>query len=518
MISTTTSQKALNITLIRPPMQELRSNLSPYGAIPPIGLAYIAAALRDVGHHLNVIDAVGESIDEYSEFKSPVGVIHSQGLSPERIVARIPEDTDLIGVTHMFLHEWPTIKQIVEKAKVKVPNALIVIGGENSTAFWKSIFEETRAVDYCILGEGENTIVNFTRRMVSGESLEELLGVACRNREIKELSKALPARILDLNQLSQPAWDLFPMESYMKTADHHGVHRGRSIPMITTRGCPYQCTFCSNSDMWTTRYITREPQDVVNEMKRYQKQYEVNNINFCDLTAIIQKKWIMEFCSILKKENLEMTWQLPTGTRSEALYGEVLTNVYETGCRNITYAPESGSERMLKVIKKKIKIPRMLKSLKEAKKAGLVTRVNIIIGHPQEERSDTRKSLWLLVKCALVGCHDAAVMIFAPYPGSVDTQNLIDQGKVSVGKDYYYLALARSGWSSRTYNHVMGTKELLIKQYFMLCVFYAVAYITHPWQILDVFRSLFTGNEQTLLDQLLRTKLHRVRFIGKAPP
>ena len=217
MISTTTSQKALNITLIRPPMQELRSNLSPYGAIPPIGLAYIAAALRDVGHHLNVIDAVGESIDEYSEFKSPVGVIHSQGLSPERIVARIPEDTDLIGVTHMFLHEWPTIKQIVEKAKVKVPNALIVIGGENSTAFWKSIFEETRAVDYCILGEGENTIVNFTRRMVSGESLEELLGVACRNREIKELRKALPARILDLNQLSQPAWDLFPMESYWNT-------------------------------------------------------------------------------------------------------------------------------------------------------------------------------------------------------------------------------------------------------------------------------------------------------------
>ena len=70
MISTTTSQKALNITLIRPPVQELRSNLSPFGAIPPIGLAYIAAALRDVGHHLNVIDAVGESIDEYSELSA----------------------------------------------------------------------------------------------------------------------------------------------------------------------------------------------------------------------------------------------------------------------------------------------------------------------------------------------------------------------------------------------------------------------------------------------------------------
>ena len=263
--------------------------------------------------------------------------------------------------------------------------------------------------------------------------------------------------------------------------------------------------------MWTTRYVTRKPRQVVDEMKHYVQEYQVDNFNFCDLTAIIKKEWIVEFCNILKEENLNVTWQLPTGTRSEALDEEVLPLVYETGCRNITYAPESGSDRMLKVIKKKVQLPRMLNSLRTAHRSGLVTRVNIIIGHPEEKRSDTWKSLRFLIQCAIAGCQDAAVMIFAPYPGSEDTKKLITQGRLKIGSDYYYLALARSGWSSHTYNPVMGTRELIIMQFFMLFVFYAVAYLTRPWRFIETIRSLFTGKEQTQLDQLLRTKFKKER-------
>ena len=281
------------------------------------------------------------------------------------------------------------------------------------------------------------------------------------------------------------------------------------MPILATRGCPYQCTFCSSPQMWTTRYVTRKPREVVNEMKQYVQEHRVDNFNFCDLTAIIKKEWIIEFCNILKEENLNVTWQLPTGTRSEALDEDVLPLVYETGCRNITYAPESGSDRMLKVIKKKVQIPRMLDSLSTAHRAGLVTRVNIIIGHPEEKRSDTWKSLAFLIRCAWRGCQDAAVMIFAPYPGSEDTKKLLIQNRLKIGPDYYYLALARSGWSSRTYSPIMSTRELIIMQFFMLLVFYAVAYLTRPWRFVEVVKSLMTGKEQTQLDQLLRTKFKK---------
>jgi len=146
---------------------------------------------------------------------------------------------------------------------------------------------------------------------------------------------------------------------------------------------------------------------------------------------------------------------------TEVLDREVLRLLYETGCRNITYAPESGSDRMLQVIQKKVLLPRMLDSLSSARKEKVVTRVNIIIGQPEGGMDDTKKSLRFLFKAALTGCQDAAVMIFAPVPGEPGLQELLAAGKVEMKDDYYYLALARSGLSSKTYNPRMSTKQLV---------------------------------------------------------
>lgn len=99
-------------------------------------------------------------------------------------------------------------------------------------------------------------------------------------------------------------------------------------------------------------------------------------------------------------------------------------------------------------------------------------------------------------------------MIFAPYPGSADFDRLLKENKLEMSEDYYYLALTRSGRSSRTYNPRMTTKQLLFAQYGMLLAFYATSYLRRPWRFINVVRALFTGQETTQLDQLLRTKLH----------
>ncbi|MSR76846.1 MAG: B12-binding domain-containing radical SAM protein [Candidatus Omnitrophica bacterium] len=507
---TGTIKKIAKIVLIRPPVLELTANLSSYGAILPIGLAYIAAVLHDAGHQIKVIDAPGEAISQFTHVKSPVGALTLNGLSVEEIVQKIPSDTDLIGITHMFLHEWPTVKAIAEQVRSLYPKIKIILGGENATAFWPWIYKETNAVDYCILGEGESTIVKLVDQIINGGSLLEINGVATRMHHHDHNPPAPPKRQLQLANLPWPAWDYFPVENYMQTSDHHGVHRGRSIPMLATRGCPFQCTFCSSPQMWTTRYVVREPEDVVAEMKNYVSRYKINNVNFCDLTAIIEKGWIMRFCKILKRENLDITWQLPTGTRSEALDEEVLKLVYETGCRNITYAPESGSNRMLKIIKKKVSLSHMIQSLKAAKKASVVTRINIIIGHPKEERSDGWHHFLFMMTCAFVGVQDAAVMIFAPYPGSDDFKELMADGKITFNSEYYYLALARSGWRTRTYNSIMSTPELIRLQFLLLFSFYLTAYLTHPYRFILFLKSIISGNEETQLDQLIRTKLQRM--------
>jgi len=563
--------RALRIALVRPPVLQLRVSLSAYGAILPIGLAYVAAVLRDAGHLLQVIDAPGEAMAAAHDIESPIGPLQMSGLTPAQIVERLDPATQVLGITHMFLHEWPTIREIATRAKAAIPGLVVVLGGENATSYWPWIFRETDVVDHCVLGEGERTMAALCERLAAGEPVAGLPGVASRGTHTELAPRAtvldraeardafdaedrdataprpgaardtapagagsardatagaagtapleaplasaptLSRRSTDLGALPRPAWEYFPVERYMAHADNHGVNRGRSMPLLSTRGCPYRCTFCSSPDMWTTKYVTRAPREVVDEIKDYIARYRIDNVNFCDLTAIVRRDWIVEFCRLLAAEVPHLTWQLPTGTRTEVLDEEVVALLHATGCRNITYAPENGSERMLKIIRKNVLLPRMLGSLRAAHKAGLVTRVNIIIGHPKEEWQDIRKSWAFLVKAAWTGCDDAAVMIFAPYPGSADFRELLAAGKVEMGEDYHYLALARSGFSSRTYNPVMGTRQLIVTQYLLLLAFYGTAYLSRPWRFVHVLASLFTGRETTQLDQLLRTKLQQRR-------
>ena len=138
-----------------------------------------------------------------------------------------------------------------------------------------------------------------------------------------------------------------------------GISSGRNMPILGTRGCPYQCTFCSNPTMWTTRYTMRDPKDVVDEVESLVKNHAARSIEFFDLTAIVKKDWIIAFCNELKARKLNVSWQLPSGTRSEALDDETLLAIYETNCRLLVYAPESGSPETLRIIKKNLKLDRL---------------------------------------------------------------------------------------------------------------------------------------------------------------
>src|SRR5262245_17861093 len=143
---------AARITLIRPPILQAPVSYSSYGAIPPIGLAYIAAVLRDAGHHVTVLDACGEAIDRFTSVPSPVGTLQLNGLTVDELVEHLDPSAEIVGITHMFLHEWPTIREIAEKAKAKIPGLTVVLGGENASAFWPWILEQTTAVDYVVRG------------------------------------------------------------------------------------------------------------------------------------------------------------------------------------------------------------------------------------------------------------------------------------------------------------------------------------------------------------------------------
>ena len=495
---------AVGVALIRPPAFHVLGNLSYFGAIPPIGLAYVAAVLRDAGHRVQVVDGSGERQQQAEKMSDACPGLYRFGLSPAQIVGRLAPDTEVVGITNMFGHEWPTVRDIAERARTRFPNAFIVLGGENATACWETLLEECPAIDACVLGEGEHTVLELVARVRLGLPLDGLRGVAVRGGGAPA---SLPQRLTRLDAIPRPAWDLFPMEHYFRAHDAFGVHRGRSIPVLATRGCPFQCTFCSSPSMWTTRYVTRPPADVVDEICAYVERYGIENVDFCDLTAIVKRDWILEFCRLLEERGIRITWQLPVGTRSEALDADVLQALYQTGCRNVTYAPESGSPRLLEIMKKRIRLPRLLESVSAAVKIGLVVRLSIILGHPEERRADVWETAKLLVRTAWMGCQDVSVLIFAPYPGSEDYRALRSSGSLPRSPEDDYVALVRSGRSARSFNKVMGLREILLLQWTMLIAFYVVACVRNPLRLVHFLRSLVTGRETTHLEQLVRTKV-----------
>ncbi len=260
----------------------------------------------------------------------------------------------------------------------------IVLGGEHATAVPELCLEDAPALLACAVGEGEDTVVELLEACVGRRDLAGVAGIVYRAADGPRRT-ADRARIRDVDRIPLPRWDLTPIERYLDGGLSFGVDRGRTMPLFATRGCPYRCTFCSSPRMWTTRYTTRAPALVVDEIEEYVRRYRVENIDFYDLTSIVKPDWILEFCRLLDARGLRITWQLPSGTRSEALDEPVLRAMYRSGCRNVSYAPESGSERTLEAIKKKVKLDHIEQSMRTAVRIGLNVKANILIGFPDEQ-------------------------------------------------------------------------------------------------------------------------------------
>lgn len=495
-----------HVALIRPPIVIFPNSLSSYGPVPPIGLAYIAAALDRDGHRVTVVDGAGEAIHQSLDFETAAGVLRRIGLSPDEIVSRLPHDVDVIGISHMFLHEWPTVRELAAALKARFPNVPIILGGENATAFHPWIFQESEHIFACILGEGERSTSELIQRIANGESLAGCPGIAFRQDDGDILNSGLPVRMRDLGEVERPAWELFPLENYWRYSDFFGIHRGRSIPVLGTRGCPYKCTFCSSPQMWTTRYVVRDVVDLVDEIEDYVRRFNIENVNFCDLTAVTKRQWTLDLCAELKRRNLDLEFQIPVGTRIESLDDEVLFRLHEAGCRYITFAPESGSPRMLEVYDKRVTLDRIHSAIRGARRVGLHSRVNIIIGHPEERWSDVALSLKFLIRAAWNGCDDAAVIMFCAYPGSKDFEQLVTSGTHRIDEAAYYVGLSRAASGHKSYNPRMPSWSLRILQLALAAIFYGLGLVRRPQRVWQYVMAQRSGTERTFFDQLLRIK------------
>ena len=477
--------KSSYITLIRPPIIFSAKSYSTPITLP-VGISYIAAALKKSNYRVKIIDCVGAGINEIhttvdNRFKI-------QGIDVDRSIEMINKDCDIIGISTMFSQEWPHIRRYINKVRDSFPNAKIIVGGEHATAMPEFSLRDCPEIDYIIKGEGELALIQLVYNIRKG--IEDKISGVVFLKDGRYNESLLAPRLVKIENLPWPSWELLDIEPYFQPNFTMGISQGRNMPLLATRGCPYQCTFCSSPQMWTTRYVMRPASDVVDEIEYYIKKYQINSVDFYDLTAIVKKEWVMDFTNELKRRNLDITWQLPSGTRSEALDEEVISRLADTGIKFLVYAPESGSKRILKEIKKKVNLKKLTQSVSFAKKNKIITKLNFIIGFPNEKRLDILKTLLFIWKLALLKVNDCNLSIFSPYPGSEIYDELRKSSVIPEINDAYFESLITQFdfTASKSYCRDIGTIELSSYRIIGMSIFYGLSYLRCPGRLLRLIK------------------------------
>ena len=365
-------------------------------------LAYLGAVAEKEGHQVTVIDCQGEKLT-YDSFRQRIKQVPS----------------DVVGVTSTTLL-YNSAKIIMEIAKEEQPNAVTMMGGSH-VSFWdENALNEALAIDIIVRREGELTFLELLQRIEAKKSFEGVLGTTFRGSDGKIIRNEDRPFLLDLDSLPSPAYHLLPLDSY---------HRmGKTIfPIVTSRGCVQWCDFCSTVRMFGRGYRVRSPKKVVDDMEMLHNKYGQSQFTFYDDAFTVNRQHTLEMCADIKARKLDVIWDCET--RVDAVDKELLEKMHDAGCITIWFGVESGSERILDQMHKKIKPEGVRAAFKMSQKAGMMTIASAVIGFPGE----TEETAWETINFInSLNPDDIGFYVATPYPGTPMYEQVVKNGWLRV--------------------------------------------------------------------------------------
>ena len=390
----------MKVTLINPP--QTNSKYKFMGVVaPPLGLAYMAAVLEESGVEVKIVDASALDMT-WNDLEDQM-----QKISPQ-----------LVAITALT----PTIDQAFKTAEItkKVcPDALVVMGGYHPSFNYDSVLEND-SVDLVIRGEGEETLLELVQTLENGGDLSNVKGIAYDN-------VVTPARplITDLDSLPFPARHLLPMDHYkllnMKT---------RMSTMITSRGCPMQCSFCASAALHGPKLRLRSAKSIVNEMEHLVDDFNVETIAFMDDTFTIHKSRVHEICAEIKKRELKVFWGC--ASRVDTLNEELLKEMKEAGCIAIFLGVESADQQILDGVNKETTIEKIRNAFEISRKEKIRTIASVVLGMPGDTHENIKRTINFVKE---LKPSYAIFSLATPYPGTRFYQQAFEEKMIKV-KDW----------------------------------------------------------------------------------
>jgi len=375
----------LKILLVAPPARSAIKEVLGVTS-PPLGLAYIASVLESNGEDVKIIDSLAENCTLYDIKRE----IDSWG-------------ADIVGVTSTT----PTFYDALKVAKIaKESGAVTVLGGPHVTFTAKETLSNYSFVDYVVRGEGEFTMLELVKSIKKGEEPKSVLGLSYRAKSgvIKENRPRPP--LMNLDALPMPAYHLLPMSKY--------TFQGyRFATMVTSRGCPFKCVFCSSSRICGKRWRGYSAERVVNEIEFLMDRYKIKFIEFLDDTFTFDKNRVKEICNEMVNRGIDVMWTC--SSRVNLFDRELAFRIKDAGCQVVYFGVESGSQRILNLMKKGITLEQSVKAIRLAKEVGINTVASFILGMPDESVEEANATIEFATR---LNPDYAQFTICTPYPGT----------------------------------------------------------------------------------------------------
>jgi anaerobic magnesium-protoporphyrin IX monomethyl ester cyclase len=332
--------------------------------LPPLSLSYLAAVLIREGIEVRIMDFLVTRYD-------------SRKLRQELEEYR----PHLVGATCVTLN-YPIASRMLKVCKVFDPEVFTVIGGPHVTFAQDETLLQSPWIDAIVVGEGERTLTELARAVEEGKDVRHVRGIAFAEDGMV-VRTAPQARIDDLDGLPMPARELLPMARYRAL--------GTPCTVITSRGCPYSCIFCSGHRMFGPRVRFRSPGLVVDEIEKLQSDFALAKVNIVDDTFTVNHRHAEAICEEMLRRNLKIKWSV--FARVDRIKEDLAQLMNRAGCEWVLFGVESGDEEILKTIKKGITLEEVRRAVKVATEAGISVFNSFIFGLPGESRETALESM-----------------------------------------------------------------------------------------------------------------------------
>lgn len=366
----------------------------------PLGLMYIGAILDTHAYKVELLNAVSGDHRLRAGKDGTIQYGMTQQQIREELIRRKP---DVVGVSNPFTAQLDNAVGVCEIVKDIDAGIPVIIGGPHASVRPIQLLEENDCIDFAVMGEGEYTILDLIKHLEGKKSINIVEGMAYReNGKVK----VNPKRnfIMNLDELPYPSYSLVNMEEYLnlKKINYRRASRQsrKELPMITSRGCPYNCIFCAihlhMGKIWrphSANYVIQHVEHVVNK-------YGVNHIHFEDDNLTMNPQRFESILDGLIEKRVKFTWDTPNGIRADSLSPQLIKKMQRAGCESLTVSAESGDQQILdKVIDKHLSLQKVVEVAGMCKDSNLKLNCYLVVGLPGEKLSNVKKTVnfaWML--------------------------------------------------------------------------------------------------------------------------